>query len=179
MKKGVRNLFLVFAALFVLAFACFAWIAGNYRRPCRDVVERSGLSPALVYAVMKAESGFDEKAQSRAGAVGLMQIMPATAEFVCRENGVEFLPEKLTDGEYNVRLGCLYLRYLLRRFPREETALAAYNAGEGTVREWLKNERYSTDGERLESIPYPETEQYVKKVIEFRKKYLFFYRERS
>ena len=92
---------------------------------------------------------------------------------------MEFSSEKLCEGEYNVRLGCLYLSYLLERFPEEKTALAAYNAGEGKVRGWLKDERYSADGTRLNKIPYPETEEYVKKVMKFRKNYLFFYRERS
>ena len=175
----MRNFLIWFGVLFVVALACFLWVRGSYRRPFREEVEKSGLSPSLVFAVMKAESGFDEEARSKAGAVGLMQILPATAEFICRERGVEFSPEKLCEGEYNVRLGCLYLSYLLERFPEEKTALAAYNAGEGKVRGWLKDERYSPDGTRLNKIPYPETEEYVKKVMKFRKNYLFFYRERS
>ena len=130
----------------LLFSACILWVYGNYRRPFRAEVEKSGLSPALVYAVIKAESGFDEKAISRSGAVGLMQLLPATAEFVCRTEGLEFSPDRLTEGGYNIKLGCRYLNYLLERFSAEETALAAYNAGEGTVRTWLADERYSADG---------------------------------
>lgn len=179
MKKSLRNILIVFAGIALLFLVGFVWAAMAYRRPCRETVEKSGLSPALVYAVIKAESGFDERAKSRAGAVGLMQLLPSTAEFVCRLNGLEFSPEKLTEGSYNVRLGCLYLDYLLNRFSAEETALAAYNAGEGTVWEWLRDGRYSSDGEHLMHIPYPETENYVKKVLKFRKNYLIFYRERT
>lgn len=177
MKKGARIGSIVVFIGVLLIFGFFIWWKASYRRPYRAEVEGSGLSPSLVYAVMKAESGFDEKATSRAGAIGLMQLMPSTAEFLCRRNHLEFAVGRLYEGEYNVRLGCLYLKYLLERFPAEETALAAYNAGEGTVQSWLKAEA-SADG-RLRAIPYPETARYVKKVMKFRKKYLFFYRESS
>lgn len=171
MKKAVY----IFAALSILLIGLLAAALAGYRRPCRETVEHSGLEPALVYAVIKAESGFREDAVSRAGAVGLMQLLPSTAEFICRKSGREFSAERLREGAYNVELGCLYLGYLLERFPAEETALAAYNAGEGTVEEWLRSPRYSPDGAALIEIPYPETAAYVKKVLNFRKKYLFLY----
>lgn len=163
----------------MLFAVCAVWVRVSYRRPYREIVEKSGLPPSLVYAVIKAESGFREKALSAAGATGLMQLLPATAEFICRENGLEFSADRLTEGEYNVRIGCLYLGYLLGRFSAEETALAAYNAGEGTVREWLSDGRYSRDGIHLSSVPYPETKKYLEKVLKFREKYLFFYHERT
>lgn len=176
MKRGMK---IFFWAVFALCFVCAGaavWIGVNFRRPFRAVVEESGISPALVYAVMKAESSFHEDAVSSAGAVGLMQILPSTAEFICRRCGVEFSAEKLKEGEYNTRLGCLYLKYLTERF-EVSTALAAYNAGEGTVSGWLCDGRYSADGKQLSAIPYPETEAYVKRVMKFRKIYLFFYHE--
>ncbi|MDE6274722.1 MAG: lytic transglycosylase domain-containing protein [Clostridiales bacterium] len=146
-----------------------------YPRPYLGVVEESGVDISLVYAVAKAESGFDEEAQSRAGAMGLMQLMPATAEFICRTEGMTFELERLKEGEYNLTLGVKYLRYLLGRFSAEQTALAAYNAGEGVVAGWLKKREYSEDGKTLVDIPYPETAAYVKKVEKFRKNYDFFY----
>lgn len=146
-----------------------------FRRPFRNTVESSDVSPALAYAVMKAESGFRETAHSPAGAVGIMQLMPSTAEFVCGLYGIPFEAEKLVDGEYNVALGCRYLIYLSERFSSPETVAAAYNAGEGTVSDWLRNAAYSADGKTLITIPYPETARYVKKVEKFRKIYLFLY----
>lgn len=160
----------------VFAVALFFCVRGiGYRRPYREVVEKSETEAVLVYAVMKAESGFCEDAVSKAGAVGLMQLLPSTAEFVCRMNGMEFERARLTEGEYNAKLGCLYLNYLLGKFEVKETAVAAYNAGEGTVAEWLKNNAYSADGQTLKYIPYPETARYVKKVMKIRKIYRFFY----
>lgn len=177
MKKGTRYAVWTVLGICVLSAGLFALIRMSYRRPFRAAVEESGLSPALVYAVIKTESGFDEDAVSRAGAVGLMQLLPSTAEFICRKCGLAFDAEKLKEGEYNIRLGCLYLGYLLERFGVRETALAAYNAGEGTVAAWLNDRRYSADGKTLCAVPYPETEAYIKKVMKFRKIYLFFYHE--
>lgn len=124
---------------------------------------------------MKAESNFDETAVSRAGAVGIMQIRPSTAEYICRRQGMEFHAEKLLEGNYNVTIGCMYLAYLLERFPDETTAICAYNAGEGTVRRWLADQTYSADGNILSEIPYAETRIYAKKVSDFRKIYEIFY----
>ena len=164
---------LALAALSLLTLSLFLCCFAAFPRPYRGIVERSGLSPALAYAVMKAESNFEESAVSSAGAVGLMQLLPSTAQFIAERSGIPFLPERLFDGEYNTRLGCAYLAYLLERF-EEETALAAYNAGEGTVQGWLSDPRCSEDGRTLFQIPYAETRRYLKKISFFRKIYGFF-----
>lgn len=155
--------------------AAFFGVKAGFPRPYAQTVRESGLEPSLVYAVMKAESGFDEDAVSRSGAVGLMQLRPTTAEFVCNRSGIGYESGKLTDGEYNIRLGCLYLKYLMEKFPARDTALAAYNAGEGTVGDWLSDASCSNDGVNLSRIPYPETRAYLKKIKNFRKMYEFFY----
>ena len=164
---------LALTALLLLTLSLFLCCFAAFPRPYRGIVERSGLSPALAYAVMKAESNFEESAVSSAGAVGLMQLRPSTAQFIAERSGIPFFPERLTDGEYNTRLGCAYLAYLLERF-EEETALAAYNAGEGTVQGWLSDPRCSEDGRTLFQIPYAETRRYLKKISFFRKIYGFF-----
>ncbi len=167
----------VFISVAVLLFVVFGLliVRATYPRPYPDEVKKSGLAPALVYAVIKAESSFREDAVSRAGAVGLMQIRPATAEFICAKKGIAFDASRLKEGEYNISVGCMYLEYLMGRFTVLETALAAYNAGEGKVCEWLKNKAYSADGTVLQQIPYPETAAYIKKVAKFRKNYEIFY----
>ena len=168
---------LVWAGLFILLSAAlfFAVRALCFPRPYREEVEASGLEPSLVYAVIKAESGFDEKAVSRAGAVGLMQLLPSTAQFVCTREGLAYDEARLTEGAYNLKVGCLYLNYLLGRFSVKETALAAYNAGEGVVAGWLKDPACSADGIKLTHIPYPETAAYLKKIGKIKKFYDFFY----
>ena len=71
----------------------------------------------------------------------------------------------------NIRYGCYYLRYLIDKFKVEKTALSAYNAGEGNVLSWLKNNKYSIDGKSLNTIPFKETEEYIKKVYKSYDKY--------
>lgn len=170
-KKFLRVAALTVGAAALAVILFFGLRASLFPRPYR---ETAGDDP-LVYAVMKAESGFSESAKSSAGAVGLMQLLPSTAEFICRRNGLKFEPDRLTEGEYNVRLGRLYLAYLSDRFGETETALAAYNAGEGVVSKWLKDAAISPDGKKLAAIPYPETADFVKKVIKFRNFYKFLY----
>lgn len=174
MKKTCRIIAAVCAA-FLLVCGLVLGLRASYPRPYSETVRASGVPPALAYAIMKAESNFDETAVSRAGAVGVMQLRPSTAEYICRRRGVAFHAEKLLDGTYNATVGCMYLAYLLERFPDETSAICAYNAGEGTVRSWLADKTYSPDGRTLAQIPYAETRAYAKKVCDFRKIYEIFY----
>ena len=174
MSRSCRLIAVVCAA-FIFVCGVILGLRTAYPRPYAETVRASGVPEPLVYAVMKAESRFDEKAISRAGAVGLMQIKPSTAEYICRIRGVAFEGDRLFDGNYNTMLGCMYLSYLLKRFSDETAAICAYNAGEGTVRQWLANERYSSDGITLTTIPYAETSAYEKKVANFRKIYEILY----
>ena len=174
MKTPSRIIAAVCAA-FILICGLVIALRASYPRPYAETVRSSGIPPSLVYAIIKAESNFNEAAVSRAGAVGLMQIRPSTAEYICRRQGMEFHAEKLMEGNYNVSIGCMYLAYLLERFPDETAAICAYNAGEGTVRHWLTDKSYSADGNTLSQIPYPETRTYAKKVLDFRKIYEIFY----
>lgn len=126
---------------------------------------------AMALAVIRVESDFCSDAVSSAGARGLMQLMPQTFAFLCEEKlKVPLDPEKIDDPATNVRFGCYYLSYLYDSFPHWPTALAAYNAGEGRVKEWL--EEQGTDTLVLQSIPFPETKAYVKLVLEHYEKYL-------
>ncbi len=120
----------------------------------------------LVMGVIKTESNFNPDAVSKSGAKGLMQMTDATAGDCYRELGIsEYTEETVFEPETNIYLGCYYLSYLRERFGGEmETALAAYNAGEGNVRSWLSDSRYSADGKVLHTIPYPETASYIKKI---------------
>ncbi len=127
------------------------------------------ISPLLIYAVIKTESNFDSSAVSNKGAIGLMQMMPDTFEWLTRDMLHEHLNiGMLYDPETNIKYGTYYLSRLYGRFGDWDTAIAAYNGGEGNVSEWLKDKRYSDDGCKLiiDNIPteFKETENYVKKV---------------
>lgn len=124
------------------------------------------LEPNLVFAIIKTESNFNPDAGSTAGAMGLMQLMPETFEWLqnYKYGEVTMTSESLYDPEINIQYGCIFLHFLMERYSVEETAVAAYNAGFGAVDSWLENSEYSSDGKTLARIPYPETEAYVEKV---------------
>ena len=125
-----------------------------------------GVPPHLVAAVIKTESGFDPLAESRAGAQGLMQMMPSTFEWLTGEEHLgEFLPaNKIFDPHVSIRYGVYYLRYLYEKFQNWSTVLAAYNGGEGNVAKWLQDPSLSDGKGNLTSIPFEETRNYVRKV---------------
>jgi soluble lytic murein transglycosylase-like protein len=107
------------------------------RRTAEAVVtesKRNRIDPQLVLAVMHTESGYYNFARSPVGALGLMQIMPATGEMLARRHGLPWSgPETLFDPVANVRLGCRYLAFLRERYGRIDAALAAYNWGPGAI----------------------------------------------
>lgn len=118
----------------------------------------------LIYAVIRTESGFDAEARSHAGAVGLMQLMPDTFDWLSRLLDEKSPTGDIADPETNIKYGTYYLRHLYDRFGSWQTAVAAYNAGHGRVEGWLKDPKYSGDGKNLINIPIEETYNYVNKV---------------
>src|SRR3954449_5214746 len=128
---------------------------------------------ALIAGVIYTESRFRD-ATSIAGAKGLMQLMPETADYIARKSGgTRFERADLATPQINIAYGTWYLRYLLTRYHGNTLlALAAYNAGEGKVDEWWQ--RASSRGERFnvaEHIPFPETRDYVHRVLSARHEY--------
>ncbi len=137
-----------------------------YRREVCAKAQRYGVDPALIWAVMREESHFQPSAVSPAGAVGLMQLMPFTAQRVLRESGLEgevTEPLDLTDPTTNIAIGVAHLSRLLAEFPHVWAALAAYNAGRKHARRWLRIP--ATDPLLwVEWIGFRETRNYVRKV---------------
>jgi len=125
-----------------------------------------GLDPYLVAALVAQESTFDADIRSAANAYGLMQIVPATGRQYAKSLGIRpFSTFRLTDPETNVRIGTAFFADLLKRFGSVAPALAAYNAGESRVSRWL-SERPGVDrAEFIDDIPYPETQNYVKRIL--------------
>ena len=111
------------------------------------------LDEAFVYAVIETESGFNKDAVSEVGARGLMQIMPDTFKWLKSKTGEKLSEDALFEPEVSIWYGCFLLRYLLDEFENEKTALAAYHAGVGRVKKWLKDPEYSDDGKTVARIP--------------------------
>ena len=161
--------------LFVAGYGLYIWGLKRYVYPLKEretvfyYADYYEIDKALVYAVIKAESGFNEHSESHKGAKGLMQITEPTGRYIADKMGVERYD--LMDKETNVNFGCFYIRYLMDKFGDKETALTAYNAGEGKVRIWLMNKEYSDDGKSLKKIPYRESREYIDKIKENFSKY--------
>lgn len=126
-----------------------------------------GVDEALIYAVIYTESGFREEVESSAGAIGLMQLMPSTFEWLQGHLAGDLLytTDDLKNPDINIRYGTYLISYLLDRYSGDTgTALAAYNAGVANVDNWLEDSSYSADGVTLSTIPYSETDRYVKRI---------------
>lgn len=128
----------------------------------------------MAEAVMREESKFNEKAISRTGAVGLMQIMPETGEWIAEQ--LDEIYGNLDEPDRNIRYGIWYLSELEKEFGGNKVlALAAYNAGRGTVWNWIEQNGWSKDFNEVDEIPYLETRNYVKRVLKSYGKYKSIY----
>ncbi|WP_317366498.1 lytic transglycosylase domain-containing protein [uncultured Tyzzerella sp.] len=161
---------------FIILILLFIWFV-NYILPVKhqNIIEKYAkkysIEKELVFAVINAESRFNKEAISNKGAIGLMQIMPETGEWLAKKIKIEnFSKEMLYDEEININLGCYYLKELINKFEDETLALCAYNAGSTNVYRWLNDDKYSKDG-YIHTIPFKETDKYIKKIKIFKKGY--------
>ena len=144
----------------------------RYDRELRLAAQEEGVDPALVAALILQESSFDAGALSRAGARGLMQVMPATGRTIARAKGLRFRRAALVDPETSLDFGTHYLRQMSERFSgAAEKVLAAYNAGPHRVDAWTARRGELTPEEFTESIPFSETRTYVMIVLANREQY--------
>lgn len=156
----------------------------NYPRTYSTYVEKAAkdydLDPALIYAVIHTESGFDPKAESGVGAKGVMQMMPSSFEWLQEQRGCaeQYTEDDLFDPEICIDYGSYLLKYFYDYYGTERSAIAAYNAG-FVVSDWINDTNYSSDGKNLDSIPYPETENYVDKVESAKEMYIKLYYSQS
>ncbi|MFZ5974927.1 MAG: lytic transglycosylase domain-containing protein [Bacillota bacterium] len=183
-KHKNKTLLRIILGLLVLAVLATAAFWGNelmlrsiYQKDhltyVSDMAQEYGLDIYLVAAVVYVESEFHADAVSRKGAVGLMQIMPETGEWIAGKLGFKhYTDEMLKDPQTNLRFGCWYLQYLLERYDSDvRLSLCAYNAGPGSVDQWLNNPAYTDNGKSLAKIPFDETRQYVDKVFDANEQY--------
>jgi soluble lytic murein transglycosylase len=142
------------------------WYPLAYWDKVETIAQKHKLDPLVALSVMREESHFDTNAKSIAGAYGLMQLMPETAYRLDRNLKIGISkPSHLTVPQNNIELGSFYLKSLFNEFNSLPHVLAAYNAGELAVRKWQKRGNYRSVDEFIEDIPYPETRDYVKKVL--------------
>ena len=119
----------------------------------------------LIYACIKAESNFNEKAESKKGAKGLMQLMDSTGQEIAKGLNMTIDNDDLFEPEINIKLGTKYVSRMLQKYENIELALAAYNAGSGNVDSWINSGKVKADGTDAENIPFKETNNYVRKIL--------------
>jgi soluble lytic murein transglycosylase len=123
------------------------------------------LDPYLVAALIAQESTFVRDIKSHAGAYGLMQMMPSTGRQYARRLKLRYSLKLLTTAETNIKMGTMYFADKIREFGSVHLALASYNAGETPVRRWMRENAGLPQDEFIDSIPYPETQNYVKRLL--------------
>lgn len=181
-KKSIKLVLFILIILFFI-FVIKGFI--NYILPIEyeNIIEKYSneynLEKELIFSIINAESRFNKDAVSSKGAVGLMQVMPDTAIWMVQKAYFEdFHIDSLYEPDVNIKIGCFYLNYLLKKHNNETLAIASYNAGSTNVSRWINDEKYS-DGVRLHTIPFNETDKYIKKINIFKKCYNILFKIRG
>lgn len=192
-KKGGKIKVVIISIVAIALAVTAVLVATNFYKKTENNLEKSAypleytdlvnkaakdynLQPALIYGVIHTESRFNPDAGSSVGAVGLMQIMPETFDWLQEKRGEagKYTTEDLYTPSVNIDYGSYLLRYFLDYYGNEKCAVAAYNAG-FEVSNWLEDPNCSPDGMTLDVIPYPETSEYVVKVENAKQKYIELY----
>ncbi len=174
-KAVITCVVIIIAAVVVflsLRLAHIRFMKKLYPRPYSSIVikeaKENNIDPNLVYSVIKQESKFDPDVKSKAGAIGLMQLMPSTFEWLQKKESKRPLlaSNSLYNPDVNIHYGCRFLSMLLKKYGSIKTALCAYNAGQRRVDTWLEDKSLSKDGKNLANVPFPETRNYANAVEE-------------
>jgi soluble lytic murein transglycosylase len=150
-----------------------------FRASVTGADQEFSFDPALVYAVMREESEYRPEVSSPAGALGLMQLIPPTANRIADQLGMTgFEPARLFDPALNIRFGTFYLRSLVERFAGSRPlAIASYNAGPEAVTRWLDSAGAQPADVFVDSVPYGETRRYLRRVLRSYRVYRALYPE--
>ncbi|HBM98934.1 MAG TPA: transglycosylase [Ruminococcus sp.] len=181
-KSGFFKNFVLWILVLVIFAGAILFMLGHFNEDTKDKLEKLnyptdyseyvekaasdyGLEPSIIYSIIRTESNFNPDAQSSAGAYGIMQIMPSSFDWLQELRGEEgkYDADALFEPEICIDYGSYLLKYFYDYYGNEQCAVAAYNAG-FVVSDWLADPQYSSDGETLNDIPYPETNDYVTKV---------------
>lgn len=175
--KLKRGILLFFFFLLIASFHSdhlWRWMYPVYfPEEVKAAAEKYKINPNLILAIIQTESRFLHERNSKKGAVGLMQLMLDTAEWIIRQGGFTGKTRELVqDPKVNIELGSWYLRYLLNTYDGNLLlTIAAYNAGPGTVSEWMEKGLWKGDYATINRIPYGETRHYIQRVLYILERY--------
>ena len=172
-KKILIFLIIILIILVIVGIFKDKFLKIIYPKTYEEIVsiyaEKYKVEEDLVFALIKAESNFKQDAVSHRNAIGLMQLMEETAIDVAKKYGIninlENAKEEIKNVQNNINIGTKYLSVLLETYGNIEVAVAAYNAGIGTVNTWIDKGIIKSDGSDIENIPYKETNNYVRKIL--------------
>lgn len=167
MKTFFISLWLVIFCVLLLFFInCFYgyFYPIKYKSQITQYAAFFDVKPEVVASIINVESGYKSKRVSKKGAVGLMQIMPATGKWIAEKLGEDFDEGMLFNEEKNIEFGSFYFAYLYEYFQDLNLSICAYNAGMGNVKKWMEDENIYLNGKLLK-IPFKETEIYLFKVL--------------
>lgn len=173
MKRSLKinYLAIVSAIVFVLFLGVCSFnlmFPLRYKSYIKEYSKAENLNATMVASLIKTESNFNKNAVSKKGAIGLMQILPATGKWICETYfDFDFDESMLYEPETNIKIGAKYLSYLFTKFDDEVTVLACYNAGEGVVKNWIGENKML----KKTQIQFEETQKYVQKVQNCKKIY--------
>ena len=176
LKKTVFFLIILFfaAALIFAAVILNSRFKTAHYETVLKYSERYNVPKELIFAVILAESSFNENAVSPVGAKGLMQLTDDTFDWLKTQINEDTRDDTdIFDPDTNIKYGTFFLAILREEFVSDQVALCAYNAGRNRAREWLSNKEYSDDGESLKFIPFKETREYSKKVLFYNNVYKY------
>ncbi len=138
----------------------------KFQQEIQSYAKKYKIDSAWAFAILRKESAFVEDARSSVGAMGLMQLMPATAKAMAKKAKIRWHKQDLLTAKTNIRLGTAYLQQVLKTFKHKALATASYNAGAYRVKQWLPDKAMPADI-WIEIIPFTETRRYVKSVLEY------------
>ncbi|MBQ9659130.1 MAG: lytic transglycosylase domain-containing protein [Clostridia bacterium] len=177
-KKIMKARIAILAILISIIFIAIVYVSRSliikitYPEEFKEYVEKyakeENIEKELIYALIKAESNFNENAVSNKNALGLMQLLESTANEVAAtevSDSKSLTKEQILEPEINIMLGTKYISTLIQKYDNIELALAAYNAGGGNVDKWIRDGILSEDGSNIENVPYKETNNYVRKIL--------------
>lgn len=174
-KRAFLFLFVLLAVFFLINTPMvWKWMYPiKYEKEILEASSRYQVDPYLILAVIRSESGFQPERVSKKGAIGLMQVMPETAEWIVEQANLQPSGENyLYDPVMNIHIGTWYLSFLEKRYEGDPVKMiAAYNAGPGKVSNWLAKEQWNGKRETIEDIPFGETRLYVQRVLYYHDRY--------
>ena len=178
-RRKLKNKKILIVGIIVLMIIVFLVVFKDkilkiiYPKTYKEIVsvyaDKYNVDENIIFSVIKAESNFENNAVSHKDALGLMQIMEETAKDVATKYDINIdlnnTEQEILNVQNNINIGTKYLSVLIEKYQNIELAVAAYNAGTGTVDKWIEKGTIKEDGSDIENIPYKETNNYVRKIL--------------